>query len=193
MNPMHEHQLPHDELAWQAFRYIAGEMNAAEQERFDAQLAADQAAREAVAAAVEISRATAIALAPQPAPAPRTTGPRRWPLVGWGVAAAACLAMAFGWMPLGERSSPSQLAQTEALAMQWSEIRQRQALPHDESLAASPPDEWTDEFDDAEPAEESPAVAPEWMLAAVLEMHSSETMPEMPGEIERRTEESREQ
>ena len=82
------------ELDWQAFQYIAGELNAADTERFEARLAIDQAAREAVAAAVELSEIAAIT---EYQPIERVTTPsasythwsRSLAWLGWG--AAACL------------------------------------------------------------------------------------------------------
>lgn len=88
-----------------AFRYVAGELTAAEAEAFEEQLACDQTAREAVASAVQVAEAVA-ALAPafvaptaQPLPA---SSPRRgtwrervrWMIVG---AVAACVAIVAGW------------------------------------------------------------------------------------------------
>jgi hypothetical protein len=49
----------HADLDWLAFRYVAGEMPAAECELFEQRLALEQAAREAVAAAVELTAAIA--------------------------------------------------------------------------------------------------------------------------------------
>ena len=46
-------------LLWHAFRYIADELSADETEQFEARLADDQVAREAVARAVELSQAIA--------------------------------------------------------------------------------------------------------------------------------------
>jgi len=47
------------ELDWLAFRYIANEMTAIEADSFESRLADDQAAREAVARAVELAQAVA--------------------------------------------------------------------------------------------------------------------------------------
>src|SRR5262245_14251679 len=45
-----------NELDWSAFRYLAGELTAAEAEAFEARLAAEQPAREALASAVELTQ-----------------------------------------------------------------------------------------------------------------------------------------
>lgn len=50
-----------NELDWLAFQYVAGELDAAEAEHFELRLADDQAAREAVACAVEWTQVVAAA------------------------------------------------------------------------------------------------------------------------------------
>src|SRR5437762_2365346 len=50
-----------NELDWQAFCYLSGELNVVELQQFEARLADDQAAREALAAAVELAHAVAAA------------------------------------------------------------------------------------------------------------------------------------
>ena len=112
-----ENQTAHDELAWQAFRYIAGEMTRDEHERFAERLAEDQDAREAVAAAVEVSQATAIALATQPAASRRTSPNHEHRSLRWlwaTLATAAGIAVMWGASQLGERSSSSSAQQTAA-------------------------------------------------------------------------------
>jgi hypothetical protein len=76
-----------EELEWLAFRYISNELPADEVELFEQRLAHDQAAREAVAQAVQLSLAVAGAgggVAPLRRPAYRT-------IVRWLAAAAAVL------------------------------------------------------------------------------------------------------
>jgi hypothetical protein len=175
---MHETTPSPDELNWQAFRYIAGEMNATEQERFEQLLAEDQPARQAVAAAVELSQASVLALGMSQPPvwrAPVWGGVEqrhRW--MGWVVGVAACLALVAAW--LAQREAPVQSAslQSEALALQWSEVREQQHELADAALADPSPESIlsTDEPEplDAWPlADDNAAVAPDWMLAAVFE------------------------
>src|SRR5207253_583735 len=57
---MNKHEFK-DELDWQAFCYLSGEVNAAEAEQFESRLADEQAAREALARAVELTQAVAAA------------------------------------------------------------------------------------------------------------------------------------
>lgn len=94
-----QHEKP-DDLDWLAFCYIADELSRDETDAFEARLADDQEAREAVARAVELTRAIAAAGAERrkrPAPVSRPAGVwRRMGLAGrlaWtAAAAAACLA-----------------------------------------------------------------------------------------------------
>jgi len=51
----------HEELDWLAFRYAAGELDAAEAEAFEVRLSDQQAAREALARAVELTQIVAAA------------------------------------------------------------------------------------------------------------------------------------
>jgi hypothetical protein len=174
----------HDELAWQAFRYIAGEMTCEEHERFAERLAEDQDAREAVAAAVEVSQATAIALATQPAVSRRISPNherRAWRWLWATLATAVCIAVMWGASQLGERSSSSSAQQTAALAAQWSEVREQSSATSDE--------EELDEDSLVIEDHVSLAAAPEWMFAAI----EQQDMNDMQGEIEDHTEESREQ
>jgi hypothetical protein len=183
----HEKHATHDELAWQAFRFIAGEMTRDEHDHFAERLAEDQAAREAVAAAVEVAQATAIALATQPV-ASRPLAPhherrsRRWL---WAtLATAACIAAVWGALQLDLRSNSSGARQTAALAAQWSEVREQ-----------SPATTFDEEFDEDSlimEDDEALDVAPEWMLAAV-EQQDMDDMINDQGEIEGNIEESREQ
>lgn len=176
--PMYENTHSPDELDWQAFRYIAGEMNAVEQERFEELLGEDQPARDAVAAAVELAQASTLALStasPSLAwpPAWRKAEPsKRW--MGWVVGVAACLALVAAWLALREAPVQSASLQSEALALQWSEVREQQHELADVALAEPSPDNIIS-VDEAEPldawplADDDAAVAPEWMLAAVFE------------------------
>ena len=103
------------ELSWNAFRYIAGEMPADEQVRFEEQLAASQQAREAVALAVELAHG--LAAAPErTAVVPPSRRKRRLRVrVAWSAVAAAavCLAFFLGWQLGGpnDQVPPQQLAE----------------------------------------------------------------------------------
>jgi hypothetical protein len=94
-----------------AFQYIAGELTEAEAAAFEERLAVDQAAREAVARAVEVAQAVTVLgpLAPQALPVGRprrvedgrtdSRSPRRAALVSVVAAAAVCVALAVAFNP----------------------------------------------------------------------------------------------
>lgn len=158
-----------EELTWLAFQYLTAELSAEEVERFEARLAVDQAAREALAKTVELYHAVAAAEAePVVANLPSTTTRRTgWSLpVAWvsvGVSAAAVLLMAgwnAGWFGGSSlQSSPRSMVSPE-LATAWSEVR---------SVANS-----DDDLSDEELAVLTEielgldTEAPDWMTAAVL-------------------------
>jgi hypothetical protein len=197
---MHDDEPTHDELAWLAFRYVAGELDAAEQSQFELLLADDQAAREAVASAVELSQAAAVALVERPIVRDgrignQSSGGARWVWFVAGV--AACVAVAVGMVQLSVEPSPTASGEADALAARWSEVRE-QAPPFpwaddvDESSAAS--SDWAVSLDELESQDEEAIAAPDWMLAAVLQQNSSDDMQEeLPSEMERGSDESQDQ
>lgn len=83
------------ELSWSAFRYIAGEMPADEQVRFEEQLAVDQQAREAVALAVQLAHGIAAAPERPTVVAPARRKRRLRVRLAWSAAAAAAVCAAF--------------------------------------------------------------------------------------------------
>src|SRR5688572_17831025 len=115
----------HNELDWSAFCYASGEMTPAEAEAFEQRLSDDQAAREALARAVEITQAVISAESLAPAVALRSQ-PATWSrrLAWMAIGSAASLLAALLWSGgvaswLGgrsERVSPE-------LAAAWSETR----------------------------------------------------------------------
>lgn len=101
-----------NDIFWTAFRYVHGELNTDEALAFELALETDQAAREAVARAVELGEAVcAVAAAdvslpesvihPTPAVTLAGTDHRSWSVTGWAVAAvAASIALAV-WLDPG--------------------------------------------------------------------------------------------
>lgn len=94
-----------EDLAWAAFLYYHGELSADESEAFEERLATEQAPREALAKAVELSESVGAAFEtelqrpadePRPAHPVRAAKPRRfsWRQTAlFGTVAAACLAI----------------------------------------------------------------------------------------------------
>lgn len=180
------------DLAWLAFRYVAGEMKQEEVDAFEASLEHDQTAREALAEAVEIAGAVAlVAEHSQTLPiAPIWTRPHplrsaAWMLLG----AAACLALMLlvprsGETRRGERveSTALDLAEPVRVALTWSRLRDDQGS--DPEVAGfsleGEPLAWLDELsvsaDHDLPAEmpgeligdiEPEPTPPAWMIEAV--------------------------
>lgn len=166
-----------DELAWLAFQYVAGDFSPAGAEQFEERLATDQAAREAVAEAVELLHAVRAAEASEPvvAVAARQT---IWSqkLVWISTGAAAAVALVAGVLSINQWGgfSPSQTERnvasvSPALADAWSAVRNEydgeESTPHSVSASAV--------LTEAELAiaEEDLAASietPSWMTAGVL-------------------------
>jgi hypothetical protein len=159
------HEKP-DDLDWLAFCYIADELSRDEVDAFEARLADDQQAREAVARAVELTRAIAVAGAgsrKRTEPASRVAGAwRRLGLAGrigrlaWAAAAAAaCLAAVLAYQhyrsntPMagppqevpgaGEIETPG--SRPRELALLWSRTREELAALQLDGWAADLPGE----------------------------------------------------
>jgi ferric-dicitrate binding protein FerR (iron transport regulator) len=165
-----------NELDWSAFCYAAGELSPAEAEAFEQRLASDQAAREALARAVQLTQAVASAESLVPVvlrPASRDWGRR---LAWMAIGSAASLLVAVLWMGGRNdtstviRQSPASQDQT-ALAAVWSQTRDELSTASDAELwypahlAASTGEQTeisTAADDDMWPA------APDWMTAAVV-------------------------
>lgn len=162
-------------LDWLAFCYVADELSDDERAAFEMRLATDQAAREAVAAAVELSLATQLVLAEAEPPvvtkpeSPDETYRRGW----WSVALACGGLLALVVMnQLVWRPSPAPEAARD-LAVVWSET-----LPDSAETVS-------DDTNDNETllgelnGEEEEMDLPTWMIAAVSEstMNMTENPP----------------
>jgi hypothetical protein len=168
-----------DDLAWQAFRYVAGELVGVEEVAFEQRLDHDQEAREAVAEAVALVDALTRAgtdregaVRPRRVPVPV----RRLALAALSAAAVLVLAVGLGFIPW--RSRPRHDA-SAAVALTWSGLRHAQQQspadpdtdPHDALIAwiegpapSADPVPETDADPDTEPADA--AGPPAWLLEA---------------------------
>ncbi len=143
-------QTPHDDLAWLAFRYVAGDLDLDESAAFEHRLDRDQPAREAVAGAVALMVGVVRA-------APALRSKRLWRsrarrAVTVALASAACLALAVaprlvefrrphGNAPDVRTPAPGA---GSAIALAWSGLQQEAALtPRPDDSAAA--------LDDLEP------------------------------------------
>lgn len=187
---------PHNRasLQWQAFCYVAGELPLAEREAFEACLAEDQRAREAVAEAVELFHVIAAAesqLAQPTMPAARN-GPTwrsrlAWVMVG-GLASLLFVWLSLGPLETGWRGRQAGLDRPRELAAAWVETRQVLAQAGEGGgwlAGASPmfeggggafldsqslPLEWQVE----ELSEDEIADTPSWMVVAVFHVGQKE-------------------
>lgn len=181
-------------LEWLAFQYVAGELPAVEAEDFEAQLAVDQAAREAVAEAVAIAECVALnppAAVPlssdslplvvrmprdeRPVPAARSDRRvRLWPAAWIGVSIASCLAIVLA-VVVPTRTGPIRtqpetdgptVATTSRLGTQAAEIALIWAADRE---AEGDTDAETDDVEAGEQNEVGNASddVPQWLLAAV--------------------------
>ena len=180
---------PQEDLNWQALRYVASEMDPPERDGFERRLADSQAAREAVAEAVELTQAVKFVLQAEPvtpAKSPASFGFSSWWL-GAAMGSAACLLIMLGIQQANkpERAaahdpdSPAATSQDNgALAARWSEVRQREnnrwnALSVDDEI-----DDSLSSWDNEAAIDEQPQAAPEWMMAAVSAAKKSQGMGE---------------
>ncbi len=163
-----------NDLDWLAFCYAAGELDAAEAEQFEARLADDQAAREALARAVELTQTVAAAETQYGefvAPAARTDLHWNRRLSWMAVGGLASLLLAFLWSgfvgPTWHTAQNRLAAQSRyQLAMAWNQTRDEFAGVREAAL-------WlpVSEADDESPAGDmgdDVADAPSWMMAAVF-------------------------
>jgi len=109
---------PESDLQWTAFLYMSGDLPLAEATCFEARLADDPAARDALLEAVELAEALAV-VGPEFRPRRRVLGRRV--LVGVvALAAAACVALAL--IPWNRPRGQDRLEASE-LAIAWSTLR----------------------------------------------------------------------
>jgi hypothetical protein len=143
---------PESDLHWTAFLYLGGDLPPDEATRFEARLADDQGARDALAGAVELAEALAI-VGPEFRPRRRAFGRRA--LVGaLATAAAACVALAISpWSRPVVEDRPD----ASAVAIAWSSLRS--GLDAEPAPVASIEDEG-----EIEPSTDRPL--PSWLLSA---------------------------
>jgi hypothetical protein len=172
-----------DDLAWLAFRYVAGETTAAETAAFESQLADSQAARDAVVQAMALARdvMSAESLAATATPPAVAVRPAPW---GPRVAARAALAAAACALLMVSLGLLFRTPATRGLVAGGSETTPRMVEAWSERFVAdaasaeggdSPVGELAElilEPDNAETA--LAADAPDWMVEAVQSLQSSE-------------------
>lgn len=110
-----------DDAALDALRYVLGEMDAAESERFEGRLSEDQAAREAVADAVLIAQAAGRVPVEAGRPA------RRVRILRVAAAAGLLLAAVAAWRMGAGGSSSGAAPEDEQLIALWLELDEGEA------------------------------------------------------------------
>jgi ferric-dicitrate binding protein FerR (iron transport regulator) len=161
--------LDHDELLLLAFRYLAGELSAAESEAFEARLADDEPAQQALADVVQVSAALGAGSgtnAPTCVPVVAGRNVRRRQIaaaaLAGGTIACGVLLLTADWNspPSGPGTAASDVTPRQARSMValWNELQfeEPERPLADEQLSSLTSD------DEADPAE-----VPDWMLAAV--------------------------
>lgn len=167
--------MANDDRHWQAFRYVAGEMTAAEEACFEERLADDQAVREAVEQAVALHEATRLAILESATSlSPRERPARRAALI-WAASLAACVLLALGvwfagWKKPAVPGEPGEIArhlepEGNAVARAWVELR---GQSESEGIEPQPPqsEALTASTLGAADMIETDISVPPWMLAA---------------------------
>lgn len=175
----------HNDLDWLAFCYAAGDLDVAEAEQFEARLADDQAAREALARAVELTQTVAAAethcddfaaseipCGDLVTPASRTglDWNRRLSWMAVGGLASLLLAMLWsGFVGPTWHSAQNRLTAKSRyqLAMAWNQARDEFAGVREAALWL-PLASDTDDESTAGDMGDDVADAPSWMTAAVF-------------------------
>ena len=167
-----------NDLDWMAFCYIADELSGEELAQFEARLASDQAARDAVEQAMRISTAIYECKLPTSEPAVRTvqaaahsadssrSASSSRTVAQWIVGLAAALLVGVGlaaWMANSNQSKSGDIAMTqdEELAIAWADTLQEVEL----SVVV---DEFQDEFQFA--SLEGSGDEDDWMFVAFTQM-----------------------
>jgi hypothetical protein len=168
-----------NDLHWLAFRYVAGEMTAAEEEHFEQRLADEQGLREAVEQAVELNEAIRLVHAePVPISSRRNRFLLRRPAI-WAAGLAASLFLAFGliWSVYhtsqrpgvsgnGNEFSNASSATDSEVARAWVELRDR---ADNEASQPAQPEVVVESELEMEDVMETEVRVPPWMLAAFSE------------------------
>ena len=182
------------DVEWTSFCYVLGELTAAEASQFEQLLAADQAAREAVARASQLCQALNQAAAPtafvslpaghvepnrlRRSPRIRTLG---WLTVGSGIALA--LLVMFAASRSGGPETNSRSARELAVAHSW--VTAREQYSDSSPLGVSESESVELGWDDLAVAElslidetrsDAGLVAPSWMVAAVASLDGEDDL-----------------
>jgi len=159
-----------NELDWLAFCYAAGEMTPSEAAAFELQLADDQAAREALARAVELTHVVALAESLEPVVAvgsPSSSWNKRLTWMAIGSAASLLVALLWSNADMWFAGESIAAADHALLAVAWNQTRQELADSDSDLWYHKPSDEQPESPADPGDVELLNSVAPSWLTAAV--------------------------
>lgn len=177
------------QLAWVAFCYAADDLPAAEAAEFEQRLASDQSAREALAAAVELSQVVAAA---ESHPREKVSSPAAARLADWnsrlswmavgGLASALLVVLSVAIGPRWQAAQRNmRSAALEQLAFAWNETRLEVSQVNDQvnevgfshAILTADFDAESDMLADMRPPEGefTDGEAPSWLTVAVLLAH----------------------
>jgi hypothetical protein len=190
-NPMNASECP-NQLEWSAFMYAAGELPAAEAEQFEARLADDQAAREALARAVALTQ-TVVAAESQAesfvVPAQRQAASWGTRLAWMAIGGLASIVIALVWSGALQNSASGPSDKQIALATAWTQARAGIAQAKEDGLwlpaTWTPSESWSLSDADEEllavndaSVDSLPGETPSWLTAAVFLAGEDSTIPE---------------
>jgi hypothetical protein len=168
------------DLQWTAFQYISGDLNPDEAAGFESLLETNQAAREAVAEAVELGHITSKALLQtmKKEPLQLASGSHKgWSQVAWmSCGAALCLLFVLLIQPVqlfnlladrGVNQAIRSTTESPELALAWAQTRD--TVTADDSAEVSD----GNAARDSEQLPEDEIATPSWMLAAVVGLTGS--------------------
>lgn len=169
------------DLDWTAFCYAASELSESETAAFESLLAEDQAAREALARAVELSQAVASAETMQPVVITRSRSfiwSRRLTWMAVGSAASLLVAVLWSGSGVGSRlqtrfsGQPESSTATHELAAAWVGQQQEQSIASDAGQWYPAPISESDASSEAEASADLADLpeTPAWMTAAVASL-----------------------
>ncbi|MEX2139950.1 MAG: hypothetical protein WD894_11855 [Pirellulales bacterium] len=200
-----EVQTSGDELHWLAFCYVAGELDADEYAAFELRLAGDQRAREAVAAAVELTHCVLQSKEAVGRAMPTTAGwavirPTAAPIgrawlarAGWllaGLAAGLLVMLTVQRWPVdrqpdvpAEQTASSIRGGASALAAQWSELREQASDMWEDSVATDSELDVAESIDgesvedDVSDDSSEALLSADWLIAALAEHETADIEP----------------
>lgn len=159
------------DIQWRALLYYRDELSTAESEAFETELADDQSAREALAAAVQFCEVAKAAFEKDHVSPRKTTSRSIWATVGLiSVVSAASILLIFGaqsavhWLAPNTVASRDDSANVDgALVAAWAENATNWGGDAESKLSPTV----TPEFENSEPEFDSLNDTPSWMLIAV--------------------------